>query len=107
MKASRFFAIAFLYLTASSCIAIPLGTQVLRGKAISEEEVAFIKPGVTTKSQVLEYLGNPDIVWENERVLAYEWVRGTAWFVVAGGGRGGNGGTGFSYTAVLRPNPTG
>ncbi len=59
---------------ASACIPIPIpADEVTSGHEISEEEVLFIESGVTTKQQVLERLGDPSVIWEDERVVAYNW----------------------------------
>ncbi len=35
--------------------------------------IAFIKPGKTTKAEVLQKFGKPNWEWEQERVIAYRW----------------------------------
>ncbi len=35
--------------------------------------ITFIKPGKTTKAEVLQRLGQPTWDWEQERVIAYRW----------------------------------
>lgn len=46
---------------------------MLEGKKVLEEQVSFLTPGVTTKQEVLERLGNPTVIWENACVFAYRW----------------------------------
>jgi hypothetical protein len=43
------------------------------GYRISEETVAFIRPGSTTRAEVMENLGPPLFELQNPRVLAYSW----------------------------------
>lgn len=74
MKASRPVAVILIVMWASACIPIPIpADEVTSGYEISEEEVLFIESGVTTKQQVLERLGDPSVIWEDERVVAYNW----------------------------------
>jgi hypothetical protein len=67
------------------CLALSLG-WVLAGCAtqesgykISEETIAFIQPGTTTRSDVIENLGTPLLELKEPRVVAYSWgkVRAT------------------------------
>ncbi len=57
------------------------------GYRISEETVAFIHPGTTTRSEVVENLGSPLYELPDPHVMAYSWgrVRG----VVTGPATGG------------------
>jgi hypothetical protein len=43
------------------------------GYKISEETIAFIKPGRTTEAEVIENLGPPLIEFKDLRVCAYSW----------------------------------
>jgi len=50
------------------------------GYKISKETIAFIKPGVTTKAELIENLGTPLLDLKDVRALAYSWgkMRATA-----------------------------
>ena len=73
----------FLYL--SSCIVIP--TPWTDDK-ISKEEISIITPGLSTKDDVLNKFGKPDVIWEigdQELVFVYKWERLRAILILAGG----------------------
>ncbi len=72
MRATRLIAIVLIGIGASACIPFPRH-EVVSGSEISVEEVLFIEPGITTKRQVLERLGAPSVIWEDQRVLVYNW----------------------------------
>ena len=63
-KCSRLAVALMLLIMAGCCYIPPLGRQT------SEEDLATIKVGITTKARVVELLGNPDIL-ENERFSVY------------------------------------
>ncbi len=50
------------------------------GYKISDETIAFIQPGVTTRSEVIENLGTPLFELQKPHVVAYSWgkLRATA-----------------------------
>jgi hypothetical protein len=63
----------------SACVALLL-TGGLSGCAtrdagykISDETIAFVQPGVTTRAEVLENLGTPLLELKDPRVIAYSW----------------------------------
>ena len=43
------------------------------GYRISDETIAFIQPGVTTRSEIVENLGTPLLELKEPRVVAYSW----------------------------------
>ena len=47
--------------------------KVLAGKPVTDEQLSFLKPKITTKKEVFEHLGNPNIIWEDARVFVYSW----------------------------------
>jgi hypothetical protein len=53
-------------------VVLPLGGGDV-GRRITKNQLAFVRPGITSKSDVIAQLGEPDVIWENERVLAYNW----------------------------------
>lgn len=52
---------------------IPTGQKVHWGKQVTQEEVAFLTPNVTTKQEVIDRLGNTTRVSENDRLFVYAW----------------------------------
>jgi hypothetical protein len=80
----------------SGCIMLPIPTpekKVLQGKPVTPEQIAFLSPGDTTSAQVVARLGKPDIIWEEARVYAYNWVLRSVvlFWAVGAGGRGAAG----------------
>jgi len=83
-------------LSLAGCIALPISTdedKVLAGKPVAEDQLAFIVPKVTTKREVIDRLGSPDVIWEDARVFAYNWVmrQGILFWAVGGYGGGAMG----------------
>lgn len=65
-----------LSLWIASCVMVPIPTKenkVLAGKPVSEEQLAFLIPKITTKQEVIARLGNPNVIWEDARVFVYNW----------------------------------
>ena len=44
-----------------------------KGRGLTSEELSFIRPGITTKGDVVERLADPDVIWIEERIFAYNW----------------------------------
>jgi len=71
--------IAFLFcalISQTGCVFLPIPTQarkVLAGNPVTEEQLVFLAPNFTTKSEVLTRLGSPDVIWEEARLFAYNW----------------------------------
>lgn len=60
----------------AGCVMLPIPTaerKVLAGTPVAEEQLAFIVPNTTTRSEVVARLGNPDVVWEEARLFVYNW----------------------------------
>lgn len=79
----------------AGCI-LPIPTQerkVLAGKPVTEEQLVFLSPDTTKKEEVLDRLGSPDVIWEEARLFAYNWVmrRGILLWAVGGGYSGAAG----------------
>jgi hypothetical protein len=73
----------------TGCILLPLPSQerkVLAGTPVTEKQLAFLAPNVTTKSEVIARLSSPDVIWEEARLFAYNWVvqQGTLVWAVFG-----------------------
>ena len=62
---------------------------MLSGKPVTEEQLAFLAPKVTTKREVLERLGSPSVIWDDARVFAYNWQMRQGILIWAVGGYGG------------------
>jgi hypothetical protein len=91
--ALTFFLAAMTAQTGCLAVPIPTGEQTPAGKPVSQEQVAFLTPGVTTKEEVTEHLGSPSMIWEEARLFSYDWaVRRGVLVWVAGGGYSGAGG---------------
>lgn len=71
--------IPFLFyalISQAGCAFLPIPTQerkVLAGNPVTEEQLVFLAPNVTTKSEVITRLGSPDVIWEEARLFAYNW----------------------------------
>ncbi|MCD6681646.1 MAG: hypothetical protein LT102_13525 [Burkholderiaceae bacterium] len=67
--------------------------KVLAGKPVSEEQLAILTPGVTTQREVVDRLGQPDVVREEARLYAYDWVmrQGILRWAIGGGYSGAAG----------------
>ncbi len=80
----------------AGCIVLPIPTQehkVLAGKPVTDEQLDFLVPGVTKKSEIVDRLGSPDVIWEEARLFAYNWVmrQGILIWAVGGGYSGAAG----------------
>lgn len=87
----------------SICLFVPLGcaavivpvpeNEVLSGREITNENLAFIKQGVTSRNEVIQELGPPAMDFKELRATAYSWeVLGYYMPWVIGGGLSGAGG---------------
>jgi outer membrane protein assembly factor BamE (lipoprotein component of BamABCDE complex) len=68
--------LACVALLACGCVVLPIPTdedKVLEGRPVSEFQQSFIRPGETTREDVLRHLGQPYIIWEDARVYVYRW----------------------------------
>ena len=71
--------IPFLFcalISQTGCVFLPIPTQerkVLAGNPVTEEQLVFLDPNVTTKSEVMTRLGSPNVIWEEARLFAYNW----------------------------------
>jgi outer membrane protein assembly factor BamE (lipoprotein component of BamABCDE complex) len=76
-------------LALAGCVALPISTRedkVLAGKPVTEEQLSFLVPKVTTKREVVDRLGSPNLIWQDARVLAYNWEmrQGILFWVISG-----------------------
>ncbi len=94
----RFQAVALLALG----IAMIMGSAACSFKAIShgteitDEQLAKIKDGTTTKQDIFMEFGNPSKIMDNERVFFYTWTRGSKSSVMGIGG-----GSAYTYSLAV------
>lgn len=80
-----------LALSGCAAIVIPVSDgEVTSGRKIGVENIAFFKQGVTTRAEVIQTLGQPNIDFKDLRVIVYHWSVRSAYvpWVVGSGGRG-------------------
>ena len=72
-----------LLLTTTGCIIIPVPErEVLAGHKITDENTAFIQPGITTRIDVMRELGQPSMEFEDQQIVAYAWEMLGSYFVL-------------------------
>jgi hypothetical protein len=93
MMTAKIILLAFLsvFIFLYGCIAIPIPTsenKVMSGDKISDKQLVFIEKGITSKSEVIDQLGLPDIHLIDKNIFAYNWQTRQAIVVaiVYGGG---------------------
>jgi hypothetical protein len=80
-------------------VLLPVSTkEVHYGHRLQAKDVAFIKPGVTTRAEVIAKLGTNYLALPNQRAIAYSWeMKGGGgvwwWFIAGPGGAAGNSGS--------------
>jgi len=83
-----------LALSGCAAIVIPVSdAEVTSGRKIGAENIAFFKQGVTTRAEVIQALGQPDIDFKDLRIIVYHWSVRSAyvpWVVGSGGGGTGD-----------------
>lgn len=92
-------------ITLYGCV-IPIPTsdnKVLAGTPVTEDQLAFIQLGKTTKVSVLAQLGEPQIIWEDANIFVYEWAvrHGVLLWAVGAGYSGAFGATDLRERHVL------
>ena len=66
--------LSLLVFTSQACIVIPVPeSKVFSGRPITDEELSFLEPNLTTKADVIGLLGEPTVFWQDEDVFAYDW----------------------------------
>lgn len=73
----------------AGCVALPIPlpeTKVLEGRPVKQEQLAFLTPTVTPKTQVLEKLGEPNVIWEEANLFGYYWTMRCGVIIWAAGG---------------------
>jgi hypothetical protein len=76
----RHFPVAIYYLPfalfaplAVGCLAVPIPESSPVGAQVTANDADSFKPGVTTKAQIIERLGTPQVELPDLRLIAYEW----------------------------------
>jgi hypothetical protein len=83
----------------AGCIIVPIPVDHTKGRAVDVDPKIAIKIGVTTREEITARLGEPDAVWERERIIAYSWEHAN-WFVMGVVYRLGDF-AGYTYTAQM------
>lgn len=86
------FAISIAMLTTQGCSF----KYISHGSEITDEQIATIQDGKTTKSEVFINFGNPSKSMDNEKVFFYTWTRGSKNSVLGIGA-----GSAYTYSLVV------
>lgn len=81
-------ALLTVFFLAQGCVFIPLPETCVSGEEVTKKELTSIIPGITTKTEIVDMLGEPDVLWLDENIFAYNWKMAWAimpWIVGAGG----------------------
>jgi hypothetical protein len=88
-----------------ACIIIPTPQHYLGGRfEIDYVTTDSMKPGATSKEDVLLKLGEPDLVVKSGRVLGYRWQKAQAYLFVGGPGGATGGPIMTTYLFLLEFN---
>ena len=95
----------FFALFLPACIIIPTPQHYVGGRFdIDYVTIDSVKPGTTSKEDVLLRLGEPDLVVKNERVLGYRWQKAQAYLFAGGPGAGAGAPIMTTYLLLLEFN---
>ena len=89
----------FVFAVISVCMVITLGCafkSIKHGAEITDEQVAKIIDGKTTKEEIFIEFGNPSKTMDNEKVFFYNWTRGSKAAVLGIGG-----GSAYTHSLVI------
>ena len=68
------FVFLFLFILLIGCITIPTSeNKVLSGEKITDKQLVFIEHGITSKSDIIDQLGHPDVHLIDKNIFAYDW----------------------------------
>lgn len=70
--------------------------SISHGSEITDQQIAKIEDGKTTKSEIFIEFGNPSKVMDGEKAFFYSWTRGSKNSFLGVGS-----GTAFSYSLVI------
>jgi hypothetical protein len=75
--------------------------EVYEGSEIKPESLTWLHVGETTRAEVLEKLGAPDVDFVDQHTIAYAWSGTLADFIIALGASGGSGPMTFMRRAFM------
>jgi outer membrane protein assembly factor BamE (lipoprotein component of BamABCDE complex) len=86
------------------CITIPTSeNKVLSGEKITDKQLVFIEQGITSKSDIIDKLGLPDIHLIDKNIFAYDWQTRQAIMIwVLPGGAAGAADIPKNYVLLIR-----
>jgi hypothetical protein len=99
--------VGLLLVVLPGCLAVPIPApeRVVAGSQVTPGMTAPIQPGVTTRSEIIQLLGEPALDLPAHRIIAYRWealVAHMAWFIGSGySGWGGVEGVHASYVLLI------
>ena len=83
----KIFAFLSVFMFSYGCITIPTPeNKVLTGEKISDKQLVFIEQGITSKSEIIDQLGLPDIHLIDKNIFAYDWKTRAGIFIWFFGG---------------------
>lgn len=92
----------FLVLTGCAAVIVPAPeNEVLSGHKITNENIAFIEQGVTSRIDVIQELGPPDMDFDDLQTIAYSWEVLSAYMPWVAGSAGGVEKIGKPYTLLI------
>jgi hypothetical protein len=73
--------IAFGLIGLAACVVLPIPVDHTKGRVVDPK--IPIEIGVTTRDEIIARAGEPDAIWEDEHVFAYNWEHAKLlWIVV-------------------------
>ena len=91
-NAARLVVVLVAVLGLAACVLIPIPQDRTDGRSISPESESAITVGSSTRQDVIGLLGEPNLIWEEEKIIVYAWDYTS--FGVWGGFYGGPAGYG-------------
>ena len=83
----KIFAFLSVFMFSYGCITILTPeNKVLSGEKISDKQIVFIEQGITSKSEIIDQLGLPDIHLIDKNIFAYDWKTRAGIFIWFFGG---------------------
>lgn len=100
----KIFVFLFFFMLSYGCITIPTSeNKVLSGEKITDKELVFIEQGITSKSDIIDKLGLPDIHLIDKNIFAYDWQTRQAIMIwVLPGGSAGAADIPKNYVLLIR-----
>jgi hypothetical protein len=97
-----FFALISFQLMGAGCFVLPIptGERILDGTPVKEDQSKLLEIGVTSKDDVISYLGDPTFIWKEARLFAYDWET-SSWVLLVAIGSNRDGVADMSNKYVL------